>query len=278
VCVLQVSQPRAVGQVLEVDGLGCGLVGTHPPQQVRPGLGRLAPQRVGEEAPVGAQQHPGLQMVQQRHRQRRFGFAVPPDLGGEDRMGAALGQRHHTSLGEPSPLTLVDPAPPEVLVVRGSVGDIQTHPINGDQPTSSQPHPGRVIAPDRRSHPGKQRRQRLRTQPHTSLEDRGLARRLVLLGPARGPRQPIGQLRKHILHTTLASTGPSRSRSTPSPAPTTPDDAAQSGRPQQSPRQPTPARTPASAHPPRQGPTNDAQTPASSTQLLAYHQLHPHTT
>ena len=182
-----------------MDRLGAGLVGADPPQQVRAGPDRPAPQGVGEETPVGQQQHPRFQPVHQRIGQGGLGLGVGPDLGGEDRMRAALGQRHDPSLRERRPFALVHSRPTEELRVRRRVRDIQAGPVDRDQSTTRQPHTRRRRTPDRCSHPREQRRQRLRTQPSPGLEDRRLPRRPVRLPPPRRPRQPVGQLGQHIL-------------------------------------------------------------------------------
>src|SRR5680860_1839031 len=65
-------------------------------------------------------------------------------------------------------------------------------------------------------------------------------------------------------HTTRRSTTPSRSRSTPSPAPAKPGDAVRSGPYRRSPHRPDPAETPGSTTRPTPDPTNDDPRPAST--------------
>ena len=176
-----------------------GRVGSDPPQQVGAGPDRFAPQRVRKEAPVGKHQHSRGQPLHQRLGQGRLGLGVGTDLRSEHRVRAALGQRHDPRLRKGRPLALVHPRPAEVLRVRGRVRDIQATPVDRHQSAPRQPHPRHHVRPDRFGHPLEQGRQRLRAQPHPSLEDRRLARRDIALLPARDPRQPIRQLTQHIL-------------------------------------------------------------------------------
>ena len=210
-------------------GLGAGRVGPDPPQQVRAGPDRLAPQGVGEEPAVGEQQHPRLQPVQQRSAKVASDSAYVPICGGEDRVGAALGQRHHPGLRERRLLALVHPRPAEVLGVRGRVGHIQAGAVDRDQPPPGQPHPRRRLGPDRPGDPREQRRQRLRTQPRPGLEDRRLARRRGTPPATPTPTTARRSAAPARPHTSPPSTAPSRSRSTPSPAPATTDAAARCG-------------------------------------------------
>jgi len=57
----------------------------------------------------------------------------------------------------------------EVLVVGGSVGQIQTGPIDRDQTTAGQPAPLGVATRDRRRHLLEQSGHRLRTKPATGM-------------------------------------------------------------------------------------------------------------
>ena len=178
--------------------LGAGHVGADSPQQVRAGPDRLAPQGVREEPTVGQNQHARLQSVQQGLGQGGLGLGVGADLCGEDGMGAALGQRNDPGLREGRLLSLVDPRPAKELRVPGRVGDIETGPIDRDQPASGQPHTGSPLSTDRPGHPLEQHGQQLRAQPSPGLKDRRLARRRVRLLPSRGPREPVGQLGQHV--------------------------------------------------------------------------------
>ena len=106
--------------------------------------------------------------------------------------------------------------------------------------------------------------QRLRPQPLPSLEDRRLARQPIGLAPPRRPRQPIGQLRQHILIRALrvqphpdreVRHHPRRQRPMPLLGPARLSDHLIDQR-----RQGTPASTP----PPTPDPTTDDPTPASA--------------
>jgi len=113
-------------------------------------------------------------------------------------MGAALCQRQDPGLGERRLLALVDPGAPEVLGVGRGVGDVETGPVDRDQPATGQPHPRCPGRTDRAGHPLKQRRQRRGPQPCPRLEDRRLRRRAISFAPPRRPGQTVGQLRQHI--------------------------------------------------------------------------------
>ncbi len=62
-------------------------------------------------------------------------------------MRAAFGQCHDHGLREGSLLTLADPRTSEVRAVRDRVGDIQTRPVNRDQPPSPSHTPDVCSAP-----------------------------------------------------------------------------------------------------------------------------------
>ena len=130
-------------------------VRARPPQQVGPGRDRPAPQGKPAEPAVGQHQHAGLQPVDQLSGKRVLPGRVGADHGVDDRVRAALDQRHHPGLRERRPLALVHPGPPEVLVVDVGVGDIETRPVDRDQPPPASHAPGvadrrqRLQRPDR---------------------------------------------------------------------------------------------------------------------------------
>lgn len=157
--------------------MGClraGLVGSDPPQQVRAGGDRLAPQGVGEEPAVGSQHHPRLEALQQRLGQGGLRLRVGSDLGCEDRMRPALGQRATATraMGKAARSPLLTPGRPKcsaLLVVSATSRHI---PSIATSLPPSQPHPRRLVRSDRPRDPLKQRLHPLSTQPGTGLENR----------------------------------------------------------------------------------------------------------
>jgi len=131
-----------------------------PPQQVGTGGRGCAPQCIREEPAISQQQHPGAQLLQQRLGQHGLTVAIRPDLRGEHRMRAALGQPHQPRLRERRLLTLVHPGTPEIPVIGRRVGHVQTRPVDGDHPPPRQPHPGSAWPAQRGRDPPEQPLQR----------------------------------------------------------------------------------------------------------------------
>ena len=129
-----------------------------------------------------------------------LGLTIPisANLGREDRVRAALGQRQQPRLRKRRLLTLVHTRPTKEPLVDGRICHIQARPIDGHQSSVSQPCPRRVRPAQRPRHPREQRGQRLRSQPFPGLKDRRLARQPIVLAPPRSPGQTISELRQHI--------------------------------------------------------------------------------
>ena len=256
--------------------LGPGLVGADPPQQIRSGRDRLAPQGVGEEPSVGGEQHPGLQPVQQSLGQGGLGFAsrcrsaaakiawVPHSANATTR-----------ACGNAACSPLFTPGRPKCSAL-ASVSATSRHiPSTATSRRPANHTPGVASTPIGRA-------TRSNNAASGSAPSRARAWKIAdLLGSGSTSRSSPRPTTAHRStararpHTTPRSTTPSRSRSRPSPAPATTGAAARSGRPQRSPHRPAPAGTPASAPPPTPDPTDGDPSPASSTQHAAYHQTTP---
>ena len=178
------------------------MAGSHrrlgPPQQVHTSCDAALEQREPAEPPVGQQHHARLEPVDQIRGQGVLRGGVGPDLGVEDGMGAALGDRDQPSLRERGPLAPAHPGTAEPLVIRRRVGDVEARPVDRGQPPSRQPRPRRAGGRQRLRDPPEQRPHRLSTQTLPCLEDRRLRRQRNRLGAAR-PRQSVSHQPQHIL-------------------------------------------------------------------------------
>ena len=254
-------------------GLGAGLVGPDPPQQV--GAGRRSPCATRRS---------------RRIRGRRAATSRAP--GGPSSSSASLVSDGCTGRPWRAKIACV---PHSANATNRACGNAACSPLfTPGRPKNSafpvcRPHPGSPVdrdqTPPRQPHPG------------VSADPNGAATRAnsapaaptpaehgpgrsptstaaVRLRPSRGPRQPVGQQRQHILIRALGVQRhpdrevrhrPRRQRPMTLLGPT---------RTRRSPHRPDPAGTPASTHPPTPDPTTDDPTPASSTQ----HAAHPQTT
>ena len=161
------AQVGAVGQHREDRQ---GQLGRGPPQQRRPGRRRAVPRGPGVEAAVRGQQLVGAQPRVQPLREGLLPDRVRVDLGRDERVGAALGQRDHPRLRERGP---VRPGPgiPELFRVGRAVGHVDLEPVDGQQPPPAQerrpaPYPTRSAPPSGRGRRPPARRS-ARTTPQT---------------------------------------------------------------------------------------------------------------
>ena len=189
---------------------GCG-----PARSVRirhsrsaPVSDRLAPQRIREDPPVGQQQHPRLQPRQQLldHASAHRSPTAPTAAA---KMACVPHSANATTraCGNAARSPLFTPGRPKNAVVLDGVGHIQTRPVDRDQPPPGQPPRRRARPPGRPDRPGDPLEQRPATAPHPTGPAPGRSPTCSATryrsSPPRRPRQPIGQLRQHILIRTL---------------------------------------------------------------------------
>ena len=141
---------------------------------------------------------PGSQSIDQSAGERVLRRRVGADFGVEDGVGAALGERHHPSLGERGLLALVHSRTPEPRVVLRRVGHIQTGPVDRHQPPPRQPRPRRRHARQRPSDPANSAStgsepNRCRAWKIADFDGNSTG------SVARRPRQTVGQQRQHVL-------------------------------------------------------------------------------
>ena len=264
-------------------GRSCRCCGLGPAGSVRtrhnrsaPVADRLAPQRVGEEPAVGEQQHPRLQPVAGAARRawpRSRVYAptwaakiacVPHSANASTRACGNAACSPLFTPGRPKNSAFVDACPrhpgsvPSIATIRRPASHtpgVARHPTGGrpertspaTAPTPTGPAPGR--------------------SPTYSADGTP--------PPTRRPRQPIGQLRQHVLIRTLGVQRHPDREIRHHPRRQRPMTLLASDQPQRSPHRPDPAGTPGSAPPPTPDPTTGDPTPASSTQRAAYHQTTP---
>ena len=144
-------------------------------------------------------------------------------------MASALCQRHHPGLRKRRTFTLHHPRPTEMSIIRRSVRQIQTRPINRHEPPTSQPTTRRTRARQRPSNPIEQQRHRFRAEAVTSMRDCRLVRQPHRPVDTFRPRQPVRDQRQHIHVRTIGMQRhahreirhrPSRQRPTPLLSPT----------------------------------------------------------
>jgi len=111
----------------------------------------------------------------------------------------ALSQSHQPCLREHRLLATDRARTAEELRIAGHVRNIQTGPIDRDQPPSHQERPRHLHSPQQLRDTSEQIPHRLETQPHPGLKDHRLRRSQTRLTPPRHPRQAIGQLHIHVL-------------------------------------------------------------------------------
>ncbi|WP_245177301.1 hypothetical protein [Geodermatophilus sp. DF01-2] len=132
-----------------------------PPDQVRPGGRRGAPQLVAGKVPVGQQQHARPQPGQHPTGQHLLTGGVEAVEGrGQRRVGAALDQRQQPQLR----MTGVPGAAGGLDVGRG-VGDIEAGAVEGHHPAAEGEHPQGCDRGQRPAQAGEQRLQRPGAQP-----------------------------------------------------------------------------------------------------------------
>ena len=170
---------------------------TDPPQQVRAGRRRVAPQPPGQKLPVGHHQHPRTQRAQQPPSQDGFGGAVAVEGRPQQRLAAALGVHQQSYLRERAGPGLIGrpvEGGPVVLAVR----HVHRGPVHHGQAQPTPETPRQVRAAGRAGHPGEQQPQRLDAQPGPRLGDRPrpghirLIRPIPVVGP--GPTEPVDKL------------------------------------------------------------------------------------
>src|SRR6266487_273549 len=130
------------GAVLEHANDGQAQLGRGAPQQRGPGRGGGVPRLVGVEPAVGGEQLVGTKPGVQPLRQRLLPDGVPGDLGGEEGVRAALGQRDHPRFAERGAV-LTAAGVAELGGVRRGVGHIEFEPVDRQQPPATQERPPR---------------------------------------------------------------------------------------------------------------------------------------
>ena len=268
------GQPRPVGEDLDrVEALTwTASATTGPPRSPRPAA-TTRTRRTRDPRAAASRAAAGRPAARASVDLRR---RVRPDHGVEHGVRAALGQRHQPGLRERRLLTLVHPRPPEERrrcpACRRHRDRSRRSPPAAAPPATPPASPAVANGRATRSNNASQR---LRTQPVPGLEDRRLRRQHAPAPPPRRPRQPVGQLRQHVLIRALrvqrhpdreVRHHPRRQRPMPLLGPPAP---------RRSPHPPTPAGTPASTPPPTPDPTTDDPTPASPTQHEASTQTTP---
>ncbi len=167
---LRVGQDRQVGPVGMDLHHGQLQLGRGPPQQRRAGSGGQPPADERVEVTVRGQQLVGVQSLVQPVRQRLLPSRPRTDLGSEERMRAALGQRHHPRLRVDRPVV-----PGSSVAERGGillrVGHLDLEPVDRQQPPAPQPHPAGDRLADRAGDLLEHLGQHLTAQPLTRLRD-----------------------------------------------------------------------------------------------------------
>src|ERR1700691_756242 len=108
--------------------------GLGAPQQLRTSRTRPVPQPKTVEAAVSEAQHALSQLAEHARCQRLLTSLVGPGRDVDQRVRAALAKPDQPQLRKRTdPLTTARTRPPELRIVRGSVGDIQTGAIDAHQ-------------------------------------------------------------------------------------------------------------------------------------------------
>ncbi len=144
----------------------------------------------------------------------------------------------------------ITPGRPKNSSLAGVSATIETGPIDRHQPPPGQPAPRRVLARQRTRDPLEQPLHRLEHRDRSRaceiaalFANRRRRHRRARPTPTRQTSTPTRP------HTNRRNATPSPSRSTPSTAPATTDDAARSARTRRPPHRPPPAGTPSPPHP-----------------------------
>ena len=117
-------------------------MGRGPPQQRRPGRHRGIPCGPGVEPAVGGEQFIGAQPRIQALGEGLLPDPVGVDLGGDEGVGAALGQRDHPGLRERRTV-VPGPGVAELGGVLVAVGHVDLEPVDPQQPPPAQKRPPR---------------------------------------------------------------------------------------------------------------------------------------
>jgi hypothetical protein len=177
--------------------------GGGPPQQRRPGIGGQTPPLEGGEVAIR-----GAQLIAAQPRVEPVGQGLlpdrpRPDLRGQERVRAALGQGHHPRLRK---RRTVCPRPrvAELGGVALSVGHLDLETVDRHHPPPPQPRPPRRHVRHRAHNLLEHLRQHLRAQPFTGLGDPTRGRHRPPRIPAAPRRQRPRDLGRDLLIVVLS--------------------------------------------------------------------------